>query len=152
MAHIAWITVRDDYVQGVETDGIRIYPTLADLAAKYGCNITTLKRKCAKEDWLLLRSQFATKVAQGRDERRADELSGESALFDLECYRTAKLAVAAAKHGLEMFHGKPTDDERFLRLVTAVERAQRIGRLALGDDTERIRSNHPIFKPKFDEL
>ena len=83
-----WDLTSTEYIQGVQTTdpdtGFRrqIYPTVEELAAKYGCALTTIKYKASSDNWLKQRKIFQAKIRDYNQERRLSTYLSESSKID----------------------------------------------------------------------
>lgn len=68
---IDWLAVRTDYVEGRFTDAGLVWPTLGEVAAKFGCGQRAVEMRSAGEDWPKLRERFQALVATKRSEEKA---------------------------------------------------------------------------------
>ena len=56
--------LKTEFTQGLLNDaGIRLFPSVDELAKKFGVSRSSLFRKCQKEDWHSERLQFQKKLA-----------------------------------------------------------------------------------------
>ena len=136
-----WPAIKAEYVEGiVDADGNRSFPFMEDLAKKYGVAGPSVRRKSAKDGWLHERYAFVTKVEQARKEKKSDKLATKGAEFDIKCLKVAEVGVShVARHfQLAAEAKKPVPAGELAQLTQALKNAQQIGRLALGDSTEKI--------------
>ena len=114
-----WNKIKLEYIEGGET-------TQVLLAAKCKVNALSLKRHAAKEGWTEARKLFQAKVQNLRTDKRSEILASESAQFDSDCLKIARAALG--KIVQELKGDGPTD-----KSMAALEKAQKIGRLAMGE-------------------
>jgi hypothetical protein len=136
-----WPTIKAEYVEGViNADGNRSWLSLEETAVKFGCSITYIRKRSSREGWLSERHLFVQKVEQARKEKKSDKLAGKSADFDLKCLKIAEAGMSHIAHHLSEAAKKSTA----LSLTesnlasSALKNFQQVGRLALGDSTEKI--------------
>lgn len=136
-----WPTLKLGYVEGiVDEEGNRSFMSLEDTAKKYGIAAAYLRRVSAKEGWLQERHILVTKVEQARIEKKSDKLSGEGAKFDIKCLKVAEVGIShIARHFQLASEAKtPLPSGELAQLSAAHKNFQQIGRLALGDSTEKV--------------
>jgi hypothetical protein len=118
-----WTKIKQEFIEGADIG----YPALAD---KFKVNYVVLKRHAAKEKWTELRKLFQAKVQNLRTEKKSEIMASESVAFDSDCLNTARKILIAADKGIDT--GEPVD-----KMASAVEKAQKIGRLAFGEATDK---------------
>lgn len=136
-----WPTLKAEYIEGItDEEGNRAFVSLEDISQKYGVAGPYLRRVAAKENWLQERHLFVTKVEQARKEKKSATLAGKGAEFDSKCLKVAEVGVShVARHfQLAAEAKKPVPAGELAQLTQALKNAQQIGRLALGDSTEKI--------------
>ena len=157
-----WIEIRIAYVQGNENEqGQRTYPSLETLAKANGIHWNTIHRKSKLENWKDERAIFETKMIQDSDSKKRKEIINQSVQFDLDSLRLARSLQATIANVLtednqkaqEVRQRKQLDPKRQLTLrqtdpidllkaseinslSMALEKAQKVGRLAFGESTE----------------
>lgn len=142
-----WDKVKKEYIEGVrQPDGSVFYPTLRDLAQKYGCVLSTAGRRCAKEQWNIQRERFANKVEHERKQRKAESLSEEATRYDLACFRISRDGVEKAEKMLAECT-KPSD---FVLLTRALKDLQQVAKTAIGD-TSAPGGNEMRIEVRLDE-
>ena len=143
-----WPTLKAEYVEGIVNDeGNRAFVSLEDISRKYGIAGPYLRRVSAKEGWLQERHLFVTKVEQARIEKKSDKLAGKGAEFDIKCLRVAEVGVShVARHFQLAAEAKiPVPAGELAQLTQALKNAQQVGRLALGESTEKTDNTTPII-------
>lgn len=137
---IPWDIVKRQYVQGVEKDGKRVYPTMRDLADKYECNVSTVGRHAKAEDWAVQREIFANKLQTECKRKTIEVLSDAGSDFDLKAFRIAQAGLKRIQDALE---GEvPMLPEDVNRLASASRTFHQTGRLALGEPTDTTEQRH----------
>lgn len=101
-----------------------------ELAEKFKVNFVSLRRHASKEGWTEQRKLFQAKVQNLRTEKRSEIMASESAQFDSDCLKIARAALG--KIVQELKGEGPAD-----KSMSALEKAQKIGRLAMGETTEK---------------
>jgi len=136
-----WPAIKAEYVEGgIDEKGNRAWPSMEDVAQKYGVRGPSVRREAAKGGWLQQRASFVTKVEQARKEQKSDELAGKAAEFDIKCLKVAEagLSHVARHYQLAAEAKKPLPAGELAQLSAAQKNYQQIGRLALGDSTEKV--------------
>ena len=83
-----WDTIRTEYIVGypkIDPDsGTRSisYPTLKQLAKKYGCAEHTIKVRCSEESWVLRKKAAAKDIQEKINRHRVESFLDEEAYFD----------------------------------------------------------------------
>jgi hypothetical protein len=143
-----WPTIKAEYVEGVvDGEGNRAWVSLEELAKKYGMAPPSMRRKSSQEGWLQERYAFVTKVEQARLEKKTDKLAGESAQFDIKCLKVAQAGISHIAHHMK----EAAEKKKALTLAEsnlaaqALKSFQQVGRLALGESTEKTDNSAPII-------
>jgi len=119
-----WTKLRVEYVTSAVT--------LRELADKHGIKAAGVMSRAAKEGWEAERKQEQARTSKHAQEMIAIDRAAELAKFNEDDLRVAK-GIRAKAAQLLRDAGTPGD----LRALSgAFEAAQRIGRLALGAETE----------------
>jgi len=83
--------LRQLYVQGTEdASGKRVHPTVAALSAKFKINLSTIKKRISKENWLDQRAVFTAKLQIDIDKKKRKEISDQAVQFDSMSLNIAK--------------------------------------------------------------
>jgi hypothetical protein len=119
-----WDKIRLEFVNGVSS--------FKELSEKHDAGYAALRKRATREDWLGMRhnlSQNVTKKAQGD--------LGERRVFELAKLNEADLIIVGALREKAKSMMVEVDNAQALRALASVfETAQRMGRLALGAETE----------------
>lgn len=135
-----WPDIKAEYVEGiVDQKGNRAFLSMQEIGIKYGIPPASIRRKAARDSWLLERNAFVTKWEQARQEKRSEALAGQAAEFDIKCLKVANALIShIAKDLQDAAQGKvalsPAEKSN---LSQALKNAQQTGRLALGESTEK---------------
>lgn len=141
------LKMRNDFVQGLDDEGQKTFPTLDQLISKYSVAKSTTYRVASQENWKQQRAQFQEKYTQELDQKRTKEMIRESKQFDNSSINLAKgiyssVAQMLQDNSRKTQEGKNTLTPQAIRsLATAAATAQRIAKLALGESTENINAN-----------
>ena len=143
-----WPTIKAEYVEGVvDEDGNRAWLSLEETAVKFGCSVTYIRKRSSKEGWLSERHIFVQKVAQAINEKKSDKLAGKSADFDIKCLKVADAGVTHIAHHFKVAAEakKPLSLTEANLAAQALKSFQQVGRLALGESTEKTDNTTPII-------
>ena len=147
-----YATIKLDFVQGMlDKDDKRKYPTISELAKKYKLNSTSLNSYANKNGWKLQRKQFQLKMEVVLETERIKEFSKKIVEFDKRCFDLSdsivdklsiqlKSAVVLSKNGEE----KGIDTYAIESICRALEKAQKVGRLASGETTSNEKKENVI--------
>ena len=125
-----WYKISREYIEGAANEaGDIVYPTLPELAEKYGFHLSTIGRRCSKEQWAVKRERLANKISKSRERKKAEVLSEEGARYDLECFNISREAIEKAREMLAKAE-KPGD---LATLARAMKDLQAVAKTALGD-------------------
>ncbi|GEM_PF-1178282 len=140
MAKHDWAKIKAEYV---ESGSQAERPTLEELAQKYGVNASNLRSRAAKENWATESNIFTAKIQQKREaivEDRINELASEQASFDMDCFNLVSRLRDQVAAILKAISEETRPDPRtLLTLVQSIAIVQKVGRVALGDDTQIIK-------------
>ncbi len=143
-----WPAIKAEYVEGIVNDeGNRDWVSLEDLAKKYGMAPPSMRRKSSQEKWLQERYAFVTKVERARLEKKTDKLAGEAAQFDIKCLKVADAGISHITRHFQLAAEakKPLPAGELAQLSAAHKNFQQVGRLALGESTEKTDNTTPII-------
>lgn len=138
-----WPAIKSEFVEGSkDSEGHRIFLSGPDIATKYRMHYGTLRNRIARDKWLQERDLYITKVEKARQEKKVDVLAGKSAEFDSKCLKVAEAGIShIASHMQKVGKDKkliPLSLTEANQLSQALKNFQQIGRLALGDSTEKV--------------
>lgn len=119
-----WEIIKQSFIEGTDPG----YPALAE---KFKVNYVVLKRHAAKERWQELRKLFQSKVQNLRTEKRSEIMASESVQFDSDCLKIARAALGKIVGELK------GDTMTVDRIMSALEKAQKVGKLAFGETPEQ---------------
>lgn len=137
MAKIPWEQIRQEYVQGVEQEGSRVYPSQRDLADKYGMDPATIGRKAKADNWSAQRDIFISKLTAESQQKTLDSLSDDASEFNLLTFQAAQAAVERIHNVLTDSNQRINTDD-LAKLSSAMKNFQAVGRLALGQTTDEV--------------
>jgi hypothetical protein len=149
-----------DYIGGIDTEEWgHVWPTMADLAEKYGIPVGAMTGYAMRHDWTLRRDEV---IAQAENMSRvalAEQMAETIVEFDARCVALANSGIDEISRHFRNFHkyldslikaamSDQDDPDMVLdvmsaidldRLGRALERFQKIGRLAMGQTTENTK-------------
>ncbi len=140
-----WQLIKRDYVEGVQQeDGTITWPTLLQVSKDHNISRSTLSQRAAAEDWQTQKSMFRTKIETKRQDKKTEYLASEAAQFDIDVFKIAKASIQHIQSHFLLGQAellrtegrKPMASTTINSLTIALERVQRIGRLALGEPLE----------------
>jgi len=128
---IPWAEIEAKYVRGfTDEKGQHKYLTQRELAKEFKVNETTIARRCKKDQWLLKREQFASKVKERSQQKMVEEVSDESCDLNLKLFNIASRIADEIQEKLE--------DEITAKdlsvLSAALKNCQGVAASTLGDD------------------
>lgn len=150
-----WSQIKADYVEAPDEAS---RPTLEELAAKYGCNAGYLRKKAADGNWLVQAERFLAATEDRRKEQKSTAIAGTLAQWDANCYTVAQGGMKQVFAHLKIGHEKleagqdPLSIRTLNELSMALERFQRIGHRALGDNEERVKLKIDFAKLSDEQL
>jgi hypothetical protein len=141
-----WASIRAAYVEGCVIDGKRHEePTLSQVAGIFKAAEGRVREVAGKEGWTQQRGMYRTKVEQARREQRADNMASKGAEFDSKVLEASEAAIALLRRELNHHVALAKNDPQarvslsVLRdLMAGLEKAQKIGRISLGDTSEEV--------------
>lgn len=144
LTEIKKIKIRNDFVQGIEKDNKRIYPTLDELIKKYKVAQSTVYRTARNENWKLQKEQFQSNLQVELDKERQKDLVKRSKSNDDNSLNIANglyvmIGQIMTQHNQDMQSGKKSlPPTQINALASAALSAQRLAKIALGEVTENI--------------
>tara|TARA_Y100000004_G_scaffold134134_1_gene151647 strand:- start:18137 stop:18700 length:564 start_codon:yes stop_codon:yes gene_type:complete len=139
--------MRQSFVYGIETDGVKEFPTLDALIKKHKVAKSSLYRLAQTEKWKYQRDEHQITFEKEIEKKRLQRRVEESINFDNSSINLAKgiystVAKMLQDNTLRINRGQLGMPAAQLRsLVSAAATAQRIAKLALGESTENINAN-----------
>ena len=128
-----WTAIRLAYVNG----GL----SMRQLAERFGVKAAGLMKRAAKEGWEAERQQNSAKVSTAAQLLINEERPSELAAFnqgDLQISKALRSMVAKQISSAQQEKGARLSAAELRALASAAEAAQRMGRLALGANTENV--------------
>ena len=145
-----WLEIRNLYVQGYENaSGVRVHPSLEQLAKSNDIHWNTIHRRSKNENWKDERAVFESKIKKEVDVQKRNEIIQQSVQFDLDSLKLARSLQGTIANLLTIDNQnarkkQATNDQdiellkasEINSLSQALEKAQKVGRLAFGESTE----------------
>lgn len=144
-----WLEIRAAYVEGLDGEGGRLWPSLAQLAERFGAGERTVERRCRREGWAQQRARFQARIEVMTREHKAIELARKAAQLDERCLELAEALLALIRRALveldrAMREQKIRDSSRLLAaLGLAMLRSQQVAKLAVGEAADITRHELP---------
>ena len=85
------LKIRNDFVQGIDAEEKKIFPTLDELCKKYKVAKSTVYRVARSEGWKVQKEQLQTEYLKQLDKKRSKDMANKSMKTD---DRTLQLADA----------------------------------------------------------
>ncbi len=130
-----WPALRTEYVHGSLT--------FKELAEKHGLKDGTVRQRAHREGWEAERNATSRAVTQAAQERLTESRSAQLAKFNEDDLRVARAIRARAAAML----GNVQQPADLRALASAMDTAQKIGRLALGATTGNTGHSDPDGGP-----
>lgn len=125
-----WQEIERAYIHGSDDGkGNIAFPTMRELADKFGCAVSLIARHSKQGQWPVKRERFVNKVGKKCEQKKAETLSDEAARFDLSCFNISRDGAAKVQRMLEATE-KPGD---FAVLTKALKDLQAVAKTAIGD-------------------
>lgn len=138
------LKIRNEFVQGIEKNNQRIYPTLDDLIKKHKVAQSTIYRVARSDKWKVQRDQFQQEFVKRLDEQRSKDMLTKSKQFDDQSITLANALYATVGQTIQQNNSNLKQNKKGLiptqinALANALVTAQRIAKLALGEATHNI--------------
>lgn len=149
--------IRDEFVHGYLDDQSKtVFPTVDNLARKYGIPVTTLYRYSQKENWQKEKNEVQTKIQLALDESRIEKMVKYGKRLDDSAIHIAQEMLNRIEMTLYKAQVQETEnaDEEFLTIQdlrdasNAAQNAQKLGKLALGQAQEISKVSADVSNPE----
>ena len=137
------------FVEGeLDLNNNRVWPKLSVLAKRFKLNQKTLDTHVSEGKWRVLKDQFQLKLEAARQDKRIEILSNEAILFDKKCFDMSNTIIEKLEK--KLVAASTVDKEGVIRessvfilesICRALEKAQKVGRLASGESTSNSRQD-----------
>lgn len=135
--------IRLEFVEGVEEDQVRVYPTLEGLVKKHDVPSTTLYRRAKEDEWQRQRNEFKSAYDAKRSKDRAERKAQRADKFDDTSLSLAESLLARVGRKLAIAARRDRDESTDSLAITELKdmaetvlKAQKAGKLALGEAGE----------------
>ncbi len=138
--------IRNLYVQGITAeDGTRILYTIDSLAEENDVPRSTLYRHSQLENWKSQQEQFQQEYLSELDNKRKQELVGESQKFDTNSLNISKALLQQIGKKIQSAVSQDVFTAQLCNsLAEATLKVQRVAKLALGESTENMNLNAKV--------
>jgi hypothetical protein len=141
-----WIAIRSAFVEGTEINGaFLVNPSLGQVAEKFGCAPGNMRRIAGEEKWIEQRGIYQARIEQGARDKKVLTMAAKGAEFDAKNLEIASALLSLVKVTINQEIQALQADSNYTPTMSKLkdasfvqEKAQRIGRLALGDTTEEV--------------
>lgn len=141
-----WDLVKAEYVEGIQDkEGKITFPTLEDLAKKHKCSFSYIQKVAAAGEWTEARQIYRRKLEDARQAKKTEILASAAAQFDADVLKVVKMELVQvqahlvqAMRELQRDKNSTMDPETLERMTRALYRIQKVGRLALGESTDKV--------------
>lgn len=130
MRRIPWEEIEKEYVEGIEIDGVRKYPSQTDLCEKYKIASGAIGKKASSDQWRVKREIFASKLREALQTKKIEVISDEGSQFDLDCFNAANIGIRK----VVAMVSAAADPDEINKLSTSLKNFQTVGKVALGDN------------------
>ena len=129
-----WAEVKSQYIEGRSAAGKHYYPTYAQLAEEFDLDAATIGRRGAREEWPLHRQSFQREVEDQTRQQKSTAMAGQSAELAVKFLKVSEAGLALIVQEMKKQGPRklPLD-----RLMAALEKAQHVALIAVGDNPER---------------
>ena len=135
-----WDIIKTEYIQGyVDEYGKIKLPTLKELSERHECSYSHVKHKSSSGNWKRERKLFGNKREAKIQERKLDIIVNEATEFDSKALKAAKMGVKQVLNYLKKSDLSTLD---YQKLSLSLVNYQKVGLLALGEPTERVKNDN----------
>jgi hypothetical protein len=159
------MTIRDEFVHGVEIANERHFPSIDELCKTHDVSRSRLYAKAKENDWQSQKNSYQTKLQMQLDEQRMGRLVSDSKKLDDNCIQIAQAMLSQVGRRLQQNMELQRQDSRnqgidpriLSHMSNTVLNAQKIGKLALGEAQEISKvaadvSNPEAFRAVMEQL
>jgi len=147
-----WGIIKREYVEGYFVDdNIIKWPTMKELALKWGVAPNYLRRVASEDRWTIEKKNYITNYEHTKQEEKIRYLAKKSAKFDTRCAKIAEEGIRRIENYLIQTENNviiDKDGQSIKIIITlqdleiaakTLEKFQKIGRLAFGNTTDNKR-------------
>ena len=138
------LKIRNDFVQGVDGDEKKLFPTLDELCKQYKVAKSTVYRVARSEGWKLQKEQLQSEYIKELDKKRSKDMADKSMKTDDRTLQLADAVFVTIAHSLQQNNTDMQNNKKGLApnqitaLAQAIAITQRVSKLALGEATHNI--------------
>lgn len=147
-----WGIIKREYVEGYFIDDNVIkWPTMKELALKWGVPPNYLRRVASEDRWTVEKRNYVTNYEHAKQEEKIRYLAKKSAKFDTRCAKIAEEGIRRIENYLIQTENNVIIDKEGnpVKIIVTLqdlemaaktlEKFQKIGRLAFGNTTDNKR-------------
>ena len=138
------LKIRNDFVQGIDGEDKKMFPTLDELTTKYKVAKSTVYRAARSEGWKVQKEQLQTEYLKALDKKRSKDMANKSMKTDDRTLQLAdavfvSIAQTLQQNNKDIQKGKKgLPPHGITAIAQAIAIAQRVSKLALGEATQKI--------------
>jgi len=138
------LKIRNDFVQGIDADEKKIFPTLDELCKKYKVAKSTVYRVARSEGWKVQKEQLQTEYLKQLDKKRSKDMANKSMKTDDRTLQLADAVFVTIAQTLQQNNEEVQKGKKGLpphgitAIAQAISIAQKVSKLALGEATQNI--------------
>jgi hypothetical protein len=131
-----WPSIRRDYVEGIDRDGVIVYPTMDEVAERHKVMPNRVREQAAKRGWFADRERLQARIAQARETKRAVVIGRAGADFDSKVLRFAGRLLGDVERTRKRLTRKDAnvDPLELSRIGLAARHCQTLAKVALGEE------------------
>jgi len=135
-----WAIIKTEYIQGfIDENGNNKLPTLEELSKRYQCSYSNMKHKSSSGKWKLKRKQFKKEREGIIQQKKLDLIIDQAVEFNSEALKASKNGIKIVIENFAKPDLKPLDIQK---LSIALINLHKVGLLALGEPTERVKNDN----------
>tara|TARA_R110002153_G_scaffold115411_1_gene258580 strand:- start:1231 stop:1788 length:558 start_codon:yes stop_codon:yes gene_type:complete len=159
------MTMVNEFVHGyTDEHGVRKYPTIDGLVRRHDVSRATLYRHSQSENWQQKKNQYQTELQETVSQERMQRAVEEARKLDDSCIQLSMaMLTAVGRRVQKVLQSQAADLDaeinapQFHQLTDVAVKAQRMGKLALGEAQEISKvsanvSNPESFRAVMDQL
>ncbi len=138
------LKIRNDFVQGVDGEEKKIFPTLDELCKQYNVAKSTVYRVARSEGWKVQKEQLQAEYIKELDKKRSKDMAKRSMKTDDRTLQLADGVFVTIAQTLQQNNKDLQNNKKGLApnqitaLAQAIAITQRVSKLALGEATHNI--------------
>ena len=149
--------IKTDFIEGVIIEGERVFLSIEALAERHSVSRATIYRHSnpSKEDWQKQKNRFQTKLNEEIEENRLKNLAKDAIILDKNSLNIAQAMLQRVARRI----ARANEEEReqgiealnaseLRELSNVAEKAQKIGKLALGEASQITKVSADVSAPE----